>query len=604
MTSYVDTTVINGTKYYYRITAVHQTLVESPFSSEVSAQPYNQLPHPATLNDVNQYSTGRVVTSRLTFSSAGSQDPDGSIDSIYWYINDKFMGQQAIVTSDFGPGTNKVTLVVRDNDGQKDSSVAYVNRAMFRKQFSGPVYAGLSMMGDKNLYAIASGDAVYRMDGEGNVLYTVQAGGDIRSSSSMAYDTTVYLASSDKNLYAFSKNGNSLWPALSLGGELSATAAVDSASNRLYIGVSNRNFIAINRVTGLVAWSILADAPIRNSAVITLERKLVFATEKGTVYGVDLSNLPSPLAPTWQLELADTVTSSPAIDDQGYIYLGTKSGKVVKLSLPKGQEAIMVWQMQTGGSIVGSPVIDGNGTLYVGSEDAKLYAVNRQSGAVKWVFQSAKGIRSTPAISNSGNIYFGNDAGEFYMVDSNATVKWYYKDSASITAPVLYQQGVAYIGTEGNTVLAFYDNADSAARGVTERALGKPPVRYMPMWGTYQGNNQRTGLALGTPLTAVEKVAVQLPTAFRLEQNYPNPFNPATTIKYAIPALSHVKLGIYNILGQKIEELMDGEQEAGYYEITWSAAVSTGIYLYRLEARTTGSEKSAFVQTKRMLLIR
>ncbi len=72
---------------------------------------------------------------------------------------------------------------------------------------------------------------------------------------------------------------------------------------------------------------------------------------------------------------------------------------------------------------------------------------------------------------------------------------------------------------------------------------------------------------------------------FALNQNYPNPFNPNTTITYSIPERSNVKLKVYNITGKEITTLVNGEKEAGTYNIDFNAAkLSSGIYFYEITA--------------------
>jgi len=85
---------------------------------------------------------------------------------------------------------------------------------------------------------------------------------------------------------------------------------------------------------------------------------------------------------------------------------------------------------------------------------------------------------------------------------------------------------------------------------------------------------------------------------FSLSQNYPNPFNPSTNIKYQIPKSGHVTLKIYDILGKEVISLINKEQPAGSYEITFNASnLTSGIYFYRL---TTNN----FTEIKRMALIK
>ncbi len=76
------------------------------------------------------------------------------------------------------------------------------------------------------------------------------------------------------------------------------------------------------------------------------------------------------------------------------------------------------------------------------------------------------------------------------------------------------------------------------------------------------------------------------PTTFVLEQNYPNPFNATTTLRYAVPKDGLVKLAIYNIMGQVVATLVNGQERAGYHTVTWDGSnVASGVYLYRLEVQ-------------------
>jgi len=89
-----------------------------------------------------------------------------------------------------------------------------------------------------------------------------------------------------------------------------------------------------------------------------------------------------------------------------------------------------------------------------------------------------------------------------------------------------------------------------------------------------------------------------LPSHYVVSQNYPNPFNATTVIEYALPVESHVKLQVYNVLGQKVATLVDSKQQAGYRSISWDASgVSSGLYFYRL---TAGSK----VFSHRMMLLK
>jgi hypothetical protein len=89
-----------------------------------------------------------------------------------------------------------------------------------------------------------------------------------------------------------------------------------------------------------------------------------------------------------------------------------------------------------------------------------------------------------------------------------------------------------------------------------------------------------------------------IPTAFALSQNYPNPFNPITTIEFALPRNSEVKLVVYDLAGRVVTELAKGNFIAGYHKVVFDAAnLGSGIYYYRLKA-------GDFVSVKKLTLLK
>lgn len=94
-----------------------------------------------------------------------------------------------------------------------------------------------------------------------------------------------------------------------------------------------------------------------------------------------------------------------------------------------------------------------------------------------------------------------------------------------------------------------------------------------------------------------------MPTAYSLGQNYPNPFNPSTTIKFALPVESKVTVTLYNMLGEKVREIISGQFSAGLQEVKLNASdLASGMYIYNISA--TGTDGSNFVDTKKMMLMK
>ena len=164
------------------------------------------------------------------------------------------------------------------------------------------------------------------------------------------------------------------------------------------------------------------------------------------------------------------------------------------------------------------------------------------------------------------------------------------------------------IGSFIGLVLSVNVGAEPLLEGQVILSSGQPAtgmqVMLFDLSDLQRGAIARTTTdATGSFAVAVSRARGRtLPDGFELGQNYPNPFNPSTIIPYHLSASSHVRLEVFNLLGQRLAILVDAEQAAGAHTALWDAtneagqAVSAGVYIYRL---TVGAKR----QTGRMVLI-
>jgi hypothetical protein len=163
---------------------------------------------------------------------------------------------------------------------------------------------------------------------------------------------------------------------------------------------------------------------------------------------------------------------------------------------------------------------------------------------------------------------------------------------------------VSYI-LQIDTVSTFDSPAlrDSLAGGATTHTVTFPQTPHATYyWRVKSTDGLDTVLSSTSRRVNVtfspEEVAQEedLPKESTLDQNFPNPFNPLTTIKYALPAGGHVRLTVFNLLGQMVSVLFEGAQPAGEHTVEFSSGtLPSGIYFYRIEA-------PGFVETKKMVI--
>ena len=165
----------------------------------------------------------------------------------------------------------------------------------------------------------------------------------------------------------------------------------------------------------------------------------------------------------------------------------------------------------------------------------------------------------------------------------------------------------SFIGSLIGLVLSVSVGAEPLLEGRVRLSSGQPvagvQVRLFDLTDLRQSIGATTDAA-GYFALSLQTLSggTALPTDFALGQNYPNPFNPSTIIPYQLPASGHVRLEVFNVLGQRLATLVDAERSAGAHTAQWDGtdaagrAVGAGVYIYRLSiGRMTESRRMVLV---------
>jgi hypothetical protein len=182
-------------------------------------------------------------------------------------------------------------------------------------------------------------------------------------------------------------------------------------------------------------------------------------------------------------------------------------------------------------------------------------------------------------------------------VASSMNIIDFRSDSARITG------GRFFVGATGNMQFSYEATAPIALR----------TWEYTNGWAPYRSADAqdiilRASVRPYTP-TSVEPTSGGIPATYELAQNHPNPFNPSTTIQFGLPVAADVTLKIYNVLGQEVVTLFDGQRGAGTFQAVWNGQnsagnqIASGMYFYNLLAKSTDG-KSTFTNIKKMLFLK
>ncbi|HUI29469.1 MAG TPA: T9SS type A sorting domain-containing protein [Candidatus Acidoferrales bacterium] len=200
---------------------------------------------------------------------------------------------------------------------------------------------------------------------------------------------------------------------------------------------------------------------------------------------------------------------------------------------------------------------------------------------------SASGYASISGTITTSTMHTGVSGAIVYSADANGNIMGYgITDGNGNYTITGLSQGAFNVFTD----VVGYNSTSSSASSTTYNSDGTT-------------SSTMANLSVDPESPLVVKNPTVQPTTYSLEQNYPNPFNPTTQIAFSIAQTERVSITIYNILGQKIVTILDGEMSPGPHVVTWDGrnlhgeVLPSGVYFYRLST-------SSFSAVKKMVLLK
>ena len=363
-----------------------------------------------------------------------------------------------------------------------------------------------------------------------------------------------------------------------------------------------------------------------------------YAAETGGIWVLNADGTPTTFSPIAQAVFADTTfdfavangSRGTAVDHEGNI-LHAFGSTLIKLNVEDGSP-MAYWQA---GTSLLKPAVDAEGYIYMGVVvgvnpvsvlDPATFEVTQQI-TLDNAPSYARGMEVSP---DGKTLIPGNlDGGgaPIYIYTSEDYVTYTLTDSMKIDdrgyPMFLFQCPTMDWGPEGNLWISHDDSYAGRGRVYNGFAIADLATRTydyltVPMDSTENNGprgvafNADGNVAYATSFTANKiwkftkrgpcsvKLCLKpdVPTEFKLGHNYPNPFNPTTIIPFSLVKSGNVEIKVFDILGREVKTLISEPMSAGVYKVNFDATgLATGIYHYRIKFNGT-------MQTKRMLLIK
>jgi len=273
----------------------------------------------------------------------------------------------------------------------------------------------------------------------------------------------------------------------------------------------------------------------------------------------------------------------------GGIFLSTNNGTSWT---DNGLDSTFVVALAVSGTNLFAGTFDG---VFLSTDNGTSWTAVNSGLTSRYVYALAVLGTNLFAGTNNGGVFLSTKNGTSWTaVDSGLTNHNVSVNAFAVSGPNLFAgifgDGV-YLSTNNGTS---WTEVNSGLTNPYVYSLATSATNLFV--GTFDGGIWRRPLS--EMITSVGRVSTDLPTQFSLSQNYPNPFNPSTVINYRLPTVTEVILKVYDVLGRKVETLVNGRQNVWDHSVNFNAGnLPSGIYFYRLQAGT-------FTQTRKLMVLK